>query len=103
MLRSPGRRAVPPPATELSRCARSWRYQTEEKKMRKLSAFTQVTLDGYFTGIDGDISWAHNARVDAEWNSFVSSNASGGGELLFGRITYEMMASYWPTPDATKN
>ena len=29
-----------------------------------------------------------------------SENASGGGELLFGRITYEMMASFWPTPQA---
>jgi dihydrofolate reductase len=71
--------------------------------MRKLSAFTQVTLDGYFTGINGDLSWAHSGRGDEEWNAFVSGNASGGGELLFGRITYQMMASYWPTPDAKKN
>ena len=26
------------------------------------------------------------------------SNASGDGTLLFGRVTYEMMASFWPTP-----
>jgi hypothetical protein len=23
--------------------------------------------------------------------------------MLFGRITYEMVASYWPTPAAAKN
>jgi dihydrofolate reductase len=37
---------------------------------------------------------------DSEWNAFASENAKGGGELLFGRITYEVMASYWPTPAA---
>ena len=64
--------------------------------MRKLIVFNQVTLDGYFSGTNGDISWAHKGSNDAEWNAFVEGNASGGGELLFGRITYELMASYWP-------
>jgi dihydrofolate reductase len=47
------------------------------------------------------MSWAH--KQDAEWNAFVQENASGGGELLFGRITYELMTRYWPTPLAMKN
>ena len=46
------------------------------------------------------MSWAHKGTDDAEWNAFVAGNASGGGVLLFGRVTYEMMASYWPTPQA---
>ena len=71
--------------------------------MRKLVVFNQVTLDGYFTGMNGDISWAHKDNQDAEWNAFVADNANTGGSLLFGRITYELMASYWPTPDAIKN
>jgi dihydrofolate reductase len=71
--------------------------------MRKLAAFSQVTLDGYFAGLNGDISWAHRDSQDAEWNAFVAGNASGGGLLLFGRITYELMASYWPTPYAIQN
>jgi dihydrofolate reductase len=69
--------------------------------MRKLIVFNSVTLDGYFAGVNGDFSWAH--RQDAEWNAFVSGNAGGGGVLVFGRITYELMASYWPTPLAMKN
>jgi dihydrofolate reductase len=71
--------------------------------MRKLSAFIQVTLDGYFAGEDGDIGWAHRDSDDAEWNAFVAGNAKAGGVLVFGRITYEMMASYWPTPLAEQN
>ena len=66
--------------------------------MRKLSVFNSVSIDGYFTDAHGDMSWAH--RQDPEWEAFASENASGGGILLFGRITYELMASYWPTPAA---
>ena len=71
--------------------------------MRKLVVFNNVTLDGYFSGIGGDISWAHKGNEDAEWNAFVADNASSGGMLLLGRVTYELMASYWPTPAAMKN
>jgi dihydrofolate reductase len=71
--------------------------------MRKLSSFTQVTLDGYFTGRNGDLSWAHEGQQDAEWNAFVAENASGDGPLLFGRITYELMVRYWPTSAAHEN
>src|SRR5712692_6247066 len=71
--------------------------------MRKLVVFNSVTLDGYFAGLNGDFSWAHSGSDDADFNAFVADNASGGGQLLFGRITYELMASYWPTPNAIKN
>ncbi|MFZ0883637.1 MAG: dihydrofolate reductase family protein, partial [Candidatus Acidiferrales bacterium] len=39
-------------------------------------------------------------KPDSEWNAFVAGNASSDGQLLFGRITYELMASFWPTPQA---
>jgi dihydrofolate reductase len=68
--------------------------------MRKLLVFNSVTVDGYFTDMKGDMSWAH--QQDPEWNEFVAGNAKSGGELLFGRVTYEMMASWWPTPAAAK-
>jgi dihydrofolate reductase len=71
--------------------------------MRKLVVFNNVTLDGYFSGMSDDISWAHKGNEDAEWNAFVADNARAGGMLLLGRITYELMAGYWPTPDAMKN
>jgi dihydrofolate reductase len=66
--------------------------------MRKLTVFNQVSLDGYFTDAHGDMSWAH--KQDAEWNAFAAENASGGGVLCFGRVTYDLMASFWPTPQA---
>lgn len=70
--------------------------------MRRLIVFNNVSLDGYFVDANGEMSWAHRHDQDAEWNDFVSGNASGGGELLFGRKTYELMASFWPTPMAAQ-
>ncbi len=67
--------------------------------MRRLIVFNNVTLDGYFAGTDGDLSWA-KGRMDPEFGAFVAENASSGGQLLFGRITYQLMVSYWPTPQA---
>jgi dihydrofolate reductase len=66
--------------------------------MGRLVVFNQVSLDGFICDIQGDMSWAH--REDPEWNQFVASNASGGGRLVLGRVTYELMASFWPTPAA---
>ena len=67
--------------------------------MRKLIVFNSVTADGYFTDKNNDMSWAHR-QGDPEWNDFVAENAKSGGELVFGRVTYEMMKSFWPTPMA---
>lgn len=69
--------------------------------MRKIIVFNQVTLDGYFVDKNGDMRWAH--KNDDEWNAFVADNAKGEATLLFGRITYEMMASFWPTPNAIES
>lgn len=71
--------------------------------MRKLIAFEMLTLDGSYASTDGDFSWAHRRERDAEWDAFVQGNADSGGELVFGRATYEMMASWWPTPAAAQN
>lgn len=66
--------------------------------MRKLYSFNMVTLDGYFEGSNQDISW-HN--VDDEFNGFAIDQLNSTDGLLFGRVTYQLMASYWPTEVAT--
>lgn len=68
--------------------------------MRKLTVFIHTSLDGFFVDRHGDMSWAH--QQDAEWNAFAAENAGGGGALVFGRVTYQMMASFWPTPQAAQ-
>lgn len=71
--------------------------------MRKLSVFNSVSLDGYFATRDGHIAWTHRDKTDEEWSAFVSGNASGDGQLLLGRVTYDVMIQYWPTPLAMQN
>lgn len=68
--------------------------------MRKVFLFMMVSLDGYFEGAGRDISW-HN--VDEEFNEFAIQQLDEVDMLLFGRVTYEMMASFWPTQFAIEN
>ena len=44
-----------------------------------------------------DISWHRHEGPESE---HAVEGLSGGGILLFGRKTYEMMSSFWPTPTA---
>jgi dihydrofolate reductase len=62
--------------------------------MRKVFLFNMTTLDGFFEGPNQDISW-HN--VDDEFNEFAIDQLKEVDTLLFGRVTYQGMASYWPT------
>ncbi len=68
--------------------------------MRKVIVFMMVTLDGFFEGPNGEIDWH---VVDEEFNEFAINQLNSVDVLLFGRVTYELMASYWPTPAATAN
>ena len=68
--------------------------------MRKVTVYNNVSVDGYFVDANGDMSWAH--KRDPEWSAFVAENAQGGSVLLFGRVTYDLMAGFWPTEAALK-
>jgi dihydrofolate reductase len=70
-------------------------------KMSRLVVFQQISLDGYFKDKHGDMTWAKNDG-DEEFDAFSSENAKEGGVLLFGRVTYDMMSGFWPTPQAHK-
>ena len=67
--------------------------------MGKLTVFNFVTLNGYFKGPGGDLSWH---KHEGEESEYASEGLQSGSILLFGRITYEMMAGWWPTPEAIK-
>lgn len=70
--------------------------------MRKVSVFNSVSMDGYYTDANNDMSWAHEGANDPELMEFTKGNAQGENALVFGRITYEMMAASWPTPEMKK-
>lgn len=68
--------------------------------MRRLSVFEHLSLDGYFVDAHGDMRWAYRPDPDPEWDAYVAGNASGDATLVLGRVTYDLMQSYWPTPMA---
>jgi dihydrofolate reductase len=62
--------------------------------MRKLSVFNFITLNGFYKGPADDISWHVHGDEEAEYSK---DSIGRGNVLLFGRVTYEMMAAYWPS------
>lgn len=68
--------------------------------MRKVIAFTHVTLDGYVSGEGGELDWANAGdKVYAD----VEPRMRQIGAAVYGRVTYDMMASYWPTVPSDPN
>jgi dihydrofolate reductase len=55
-----------------------------------------VSLDGYIEGPNREIDWH---LVDDELHSHFNEELSRMGAFLSGRVTYELMASFWPTAD----
>ena len=72
--------------------------------MRKLVLFMHVSLDGFVAGPGGEMDWI---IVDEEIFDYAGKRTNEADTALYGRVTYEMMQSYWPTageqPGATKH
>jgi dihydrofolate reductase len=68
--------------------------------MRKIFLFMMVSLDGYFEAPGHDLSWHH---VDEEFNDFAQAQMKEADTILFGRRTYQLMESYWPTKSALED
>jgi dihydrofolate reductase len=68
--------------------------------MRKIFAFIMTTLDGYYEGPNQEFDfWV----VDEESNGFAVEQLDEVDTLLFGRVTYEGTAAYWPSPAAEED
>ena len=62
--------------------------------MAKLVMWNMMTLDGFVEGVGRDISW-HNDVWGEELERLSVEQLRAAGGLLFGRVTYELMADYW--------
>jgi dihydrofolate reductase len=62
--------------------------------MRKVFIQNMVTLDGFFEGPNHEIDWH---VVGEEFNDYALSLEASIDTFLFGRVTYDLMASYWPS------
>ena len=72
--------------------------------MRNIISFMHISLDGFVAGPNGEINWV---KVDEEIFDHVGKRIGKGDTALYGRVTYQMMESYWPTagdkPNASKH
>ncbi|RDB07901.1 dihydrofolate reductase family protein [Runella aurantiaca] len=72
--------------------------------MRKIISFMHISLDGFVAGPNGEMNWI---KADEEIFDYVGKRIREGDTALYGRLTYQMMESYWPTaadkPTATKH
>lgn len=64
--------------------------------MRKIILMMSVSVDGYMEGPGQDLTWQ---SVDEELHSHFNAELATMGAFLDGRVTYELMAAYWPTAD----
>jgi dihydrofolate reductase len=64
--------------------------------MRKIVFMMSVSLDGFFEGPDRELDWQ---LVDVELHQHFNEWLATAGAFLDGRVTYELMAGYWPTAD----
>jgi dihydrofolate reductase len=68
--------------------------------MGKLSVFNFITLNGFYKGVNNDIGWHKHGEEEGE---FSAEGAQSDSVMLFGRVTYDMMYSFWPTPMAMES
>ncbi len=72
--------------------------------MRNLIFFMHASLDGFVAGPNGEMNWI---KLDEELFDFVATMTDTADTALYGRVTYDMMQSYWPKageqPNATKH
>ena len=72
--------------------------------MRNLIFFMHTSLDGFVAGLNGEMDWI---KLDDAMFDFVATMTDQSDTALYGRVTYEMMQSYWPKagehPNASKH
>ncbi|MPY52773.1 dihydrofolate reductase family protein [Streptomyces acidicola] len=68
--------------------------------MRKIILMMSVSLDGYIEGPNREIDWH---MVDDELHTHFNEQLATMGAFLDGRVTYELMADFWPTADREKD
>ncbi|MEW6144244.1 MAG: dihydrofolate reductase family protein [Thermodesulfobacteriota bacterium] len=68
--------------------------------MRKVIVSNLISLDGFIAGPNGEIDWF---GWDEELESYCRDQLGSMDTILFGRVTYELMAGYWPAASATEN
>jgi dihydrofolate reductase len=63
---------------------------------RSIVLMMNLSLDGFLEGPNREIDWhAISEELHADFNAYIATASL----MLSGRVTHELMASFWPTAD----
>lgn len=66
----------------------------KKNKMRKVILLMHASIDGFIAGLQGEMDWI---AFDEELADYVGNLTHDADAVMYGRVTFQMMESYWPT------
>lgn len=66
--------------------------------MRKIIHLVHSSLDGFISGPNGEFDWPSLGPELFDYGLVLNERVD---TLLYGRVVWEMMSSYWPTAEST--
>jgi dihydrofolate reductase len=64
--------------------------------MRKIIYWVHTSVDGFIAGPNGEFDWPVMSPELGEYSNGLTDRVD---TFLYGRVVWELMASYWPTAD----
>jgi dihydrofolate reductase len=68
-----------------------------EKRMGRIILSIPITVDGFIEGPHRELDWV---IADDDLHDFYTDLLKKADLILYGRVTYDLMVSYWPTADS---
>ena len=70
------------------------------KFLRKVILAMQMTLDGFSTGLNGEMDWLPPFDNEEAWKDLhqeMWNQLNNADTMLLGRVTYQIWETYWPS------
>lgn len=64
--------------------------------MRKIIVYNIVSLDGYHTGLNNDVSVMFPMMGDKVFDAYTAERLRAADTFLIGRVSFELFHSFWP-------
>ena len=64
--------------------------------MRKIIVYNIISLDGYHTGLNNDVSVMFPMMGDKVFNAYTAERLRTADTFLVGRVSFQLFNSFWP-------
>src|SRR6185437_15774971 len=72
------------------------KFAAQVAAMRRLIYIMHVSLDGFYADNNGNFHWV---RMDDNIGAWVHDVIAPCDAAVYGRVTYQIMESFWPTAE----